>query len=104
MQRQPASKASEQSKRPQSANRPQQQNSGRDSRDQQADPASHAGHAVQPSSSTGTASNEQNAHGQMLGSFNGGQTGAGQLPAALGSGALLQSMGGMPYPGQGEHS
>ena len=38
----------------------------------------------------------------MSGSFNGGQTGAGQLAAALSSAALLQNTGGMqmPYPGQ----
>ena len=102
MQRQPARTPEQGQQRPPSANRPDVQNSRRNSRDQQA-PASQA---VQPSSSNGAASSEQMGYGQMSGSFNGGQTGAGQLAAALSSSALLQNASGMqlPYPAQGAPS
>ena len=101
MQHQPISRAPEQrQQRPQSADRPDVQTSRRNSRDQQV-PASQA---VHPSSSNGATSNEH--YSQLLDSFSGGQTGAGQLAAALSSNALLQNASGMqsPYPGQGEPS
>lgn len=103
MQRQPTSRASEQLQRQQSANHPDMQNSGRDGSNPQPS-AGDAGHAVLPSSSTGAAVSEHMGFGQMSGSFNGGQTGPGQLSGAVSSGALLQSANGvqMPYPGQGE--
>ena len=103
MQRQPTGRAPEQwQQRPRSADHPDVQNSRRNSRDQPM-PASQA---AQLSSSNGAASSEQLGYGQMSGSFNGRQTGAGQLAAALSSNALLQNANGMqmPYPGQGEPS
>ena len=103
MQRQPTSSDKEQrQQRPQSASHPDVQNNRRNSRDQQV----AASQAVQLSSSNGAASTEQMGYGQMSGSFNGGQSGAGQLAAALSSNTLLQNASGMqmPYPGQGEPS